>query len=89
MVPLAPRRCSCLHREGDLNQLRAEIHEVLGNRNVADEKFQGLVLEELAGLKAGLGQVRRFAHGKGRGVGGAGAAGGCGALAQIVQVVCA
>jgi len=27
-------------RETELGQLRTEIHEVLGNRNVADEKFQ-------------------------------------------------
>lgn len=39
-------------REGELGQLRSEIHEVLGNRNVTDEKFQAVVLEELASLKA-------------------------------------
>jgi hypothetical protein len=27
-------------RESELGQLRSEIHEVLGNRNVTDEKFQ-------------------------------------------------
>jgi hypothetical protein len=27
-------------RETELGQLRTEVHEVLGNRNVADEKFQ-------------------------------------------------
>lgn len=46
------------YREGDLNQLRSEIHEVLGNRNVTDEKFQAVVLDELAGLKASLAQER-------------------------------
>lgn len=41
--------CSC--REGDVNQLRSEVHEVLGNRNMTDEKFQAVVLDEIAGLK--------------------------------------
>lgn len=27
-------------RETELGQLRSEVHEVLGNRNVTDEKFQ-------------------------------------------------
>lgn len=39
------------HREADVNQLRGEVHEVLGNRNHSDEKFQVVVLEEIAGLK--------------------------------------
>ena len=51
-------------REGDLNQLRSEIHEVLGNRNVNDEKFQAVVLEEIASLKTQMVQVG--AGGKGR-----------------------
>lgn len=34
-----------------MNQLRAEIHEVLGNRNISDEKFQAVVLDEIAALK--------------------------------------
>jgi hypothetical protein len=34
-----------------VNQLRAEIHEVLGNRNISDEKFQAVVLDEIAALK--------------------------------------
>lgn len=42
-----------LCRDGDINQLRAEIHEVLGNRNVSDEKFQAVVLDEIAALKVG------------------------------------
>ncbi|KAF6256136.1 striated microtubule associated system I fiber component [Scenedesmus sp. NREL 46B-D3] len=38
-------------RDGDVNQLRAEIHEVLGNMNISDEKFQAVVLDEIAALK--------------------------------------
>eukprot|EP00775_Hariotina_reticulata_P010153 gene10153-10311_t len=38
-------------RDSDINQLRSEIHEVLGNRNISDEKFQAVVLEEIAALK--------------------------------------
>jgi len=38
-------------RESDVNQLRSEVHEVLGNRNMTDEKFQAVVLDEIAGLK--------------------------------------
>jgi hypothetical protein len=34
-----------------VNQLRSEVHEVLGNRNMTDEKFQAVVLDEIAGLK--------------------------------------
>lgn len=34
-----------------MNQLRSEVHEVLGNRNLTDEKFQAVVLDEIAGLK--------------------------------------
>eukprot|EP00878_Enallax_costatus_P018289 GHUV01019247.1.p1 GENE.GHUV01019247.1~~GHUV01019247.1.p1 ORF type:complete len:224 (+),score=76.17 GHUV01019247.1:41-673(+) len=41
-------------RDGDINQLRSEIHEVLGNRNVSDEKFQAVVLDEVASLKNAL-----------------------------------
>jgi hypothetical protein len=37
--------------------LRSEIHEVLGNRNVNDEKFQAVVLEEIASLKTQMVQV--------------------------------
>ena len=40
-------------RDGDINQLRSEVHEVLGNRNVSDEKFQAVVLDEIASLKVG------------------------------------
>jgi hypothetical protein len=44
--------CACVHRrESDVNQLRSEVHEVLGNRNMTDEKFQAVVLDEIAGLK--------------------------------------
>lgn len=50
---LSPPRRS----ESDVNALRSEVHEVLGSRNVADEKFQAVVLDELAGLK-----VRVRAH---------------------------
>lgn len=38
-------------RESEVNQLRSEVHEVLGNRNMTDEKFQAVVLDEIAGLK--------------------------------------
>lgn len=41
-------------REQELAQLRTEIHEVLGNRNVADEKFQAVVLDEISNLKAAI-----------------------------------
>lgn len=34
-----------------MNQLRSEVHEVLGNRNMTDEKFQAVVLDEIAGIK--------------------------------------
>lgn len=40
-----------LRREADVNQLRGEVHEVLGSRNVSDERFQAVVLDEIAGLK--------------------------------------
>lgn len=43
--------CFVVCRDGDINQLRSEIHEVLGNRNVSDEKFQAVVLDEIASLK--------------------------------------
>jgi hypothetical protein len=36
-----------------VNQLRSEVHEVLGNRNMTDEKFQAVVLDEIAALKVG------------------------------------
>lgn len=45
-------------RESELGQLRSEIHEVLGNRNVTDEKFQAVVLEELASLKGAMAAER-------------------------------
>jgi hypothetical protein len=48
VVPAAAAFCCS---DGDINQLRAEIHEVLGNRNVSDEKFQAVVLDEIAALK--------------------------------------
>ena len=41
-------------RESEMSNLRSEIHEALGNRNLSDEQFKGSVLDELAGLKAGL-----------------------------------
>ncbi|KAI8470508.1 MAG: striated microtubule associated system I fiber component [Monoraphidium minutum] len=41
-------------REAELGSLRSEIHEVLGNRNVTDEKFQAVVLDELAMLKGAV-----------------------------------
>lgn len=41
-------------RESDVNQLRSEVHEVLGNRNMTDEKFQAVVLDEIAGLKTAV-----------------------------------
>lgn len=45
--------CLCLIccRESEVNQLRSEVHEVLGNRNMTDEKFQAVVLDEIAGIK--------------------------------------
>jgi hypothetical protein len=42
-----------MRRETEANQLRSELHEVLGNRNMTDEKFQAVVLDEIAGLKVG------------------------------------
>ncbi|GBF88940.1 SF-assemblin [Raphidocelis subcapitata] len=45
-------------REAELGQLRGEVHEVLGNRNVTDEKFQAVVLEELAALKTAVAAER-------------------------------
>jgi hypothetical protein len=50
--------CAPACREGDVNQLRSEVHEVLGNRNMTDEKFQAVVLDEIAGLKVRRGVVR-------------------------------
>lgn len=46
-----PAAAACCCSDGDINQLRAEIHEVLGNRNISDEKFQAVVLDEIAALK--------------------------------------
>eukprot|EP00878_Enallax_costatus_P042714 GHUV01050165.1.p1 GENE.GHUV01050165.1~~GHUV01050165.1.p1 ORF type:complete len:322 (+),score=61.78 GHUV01050165.1:181-1146(+) len=50
-------------RDGDINQLRSEIHEVLGNRNVSDEKFQAVVLDEVASLKVGTCSVAQHTWG--------------------------
>jgi len=41
-------------REAELATLRSEIHEVLGNRNLSDEKFQTLVLDEINNLKSAV-----------------------------------
>ena len=41
----------CFCSDNEVNQLRAEVHSALDSRNVADEKFQCVVLEEVAGLK--------------------------------------
>lgn len=43
-----------LSREAELNTLRGEIHEVLGNKNMADEQFKNATLDELSALKAAL-----------------------------------
>lgn len=45
-------------REAELGSLRAEVHDALGARNAADEKFQAVVLEELAALKSALAAER-------------------------------
>mmetsp|Transcript_6999 Transcript_6999/g.11898 ORF Transcript_6999/g.11898 Transcript_6999/m.11898 type:complete len:262 (-) Transcript_6999:715-1500(-) len=41
-------------REAELNTLRGEIHDVLGNRNVMDEQFKNAALDDVASLKAAL-----------------------------------
>mmetsp|Transcript_13822 Transcript_13822/g.24301 ORF Transcript_13822/g.24301 Transcript_13822/m.24301 type:complete len:265 (-) Transcript_13822:549-1343(-) len=41
-------------RESDVNQLRTEVHDVLGNRNLNDEQFKGAVLDEISNLKSNL-----------------------------------
>lgn len=41
-------------REAEMTTLRSEIHDVLGNRNLSDEKFQTLVLDEINNLKSAV-----------------------------------
>jgi len=41
-------------READLGSLRAELHEVLGSRNIADDQFKNASLDEISNLKAAL-----------------------------------
>lgn len=45
-------------REAELAQLRSEIHDALGNRNISDEKFQAVVMEEIANLRSALSMER-------------------------------
>ena len=46
------------NREAALHSLQSELNEMAGGRNLSDEKFQALVLGELAGVKGKL-QVER------------------------------
>mmetsp|Transcript_444 Transcript_444/g.1145 ORF Transcript_444/g.1145 Transcript_444/m.1145 type:complete len:273 (-) Transcript_444:1052-1870(-) len=41
-------------READLSGLRVEIHDVLANRNIQDEQFKTVTLDELNAFKAAL-----------------------------------
>ncbi|PNW80868.1 hypothetical protein CHLRE_07g332950v5 [Chlamydomonas reinhardtii] len=41
-------------RDSEVSALRAEVHDAIGNRNLADDQFKGAVLDEVAGLKAAL-----------------------------------
>ncbi|KAF8061372.1 SF-assemblin [Scenedesmus sp. PABB004] len=45
-------------RDGEVNALRGEVHEVLAARNAADERFQAVVLDEIAGLKSAVAAER-------------------------------
>jgi len=45
-------------REAALHSMQSELNEVAGGRNLSDEKFQALILGEIAALKSKL-QVER------------------------------
>eukprot|EP00955_Chlamydomonas_euryale_P020883 221406-Chlamydomonas_euryale.AAC.1 len=46
--------CAVTCREAELSGLRSEVHEALGNRNVADDQFKNATLDDLHSLRAAL-----------------------------------